>query len=116
MSKINKKWVIVGLLFIVAFAVIVTILCLMSIPQSKKEYIIKIVDVEYEEEVKLVVARYSDNGKGYTWYKKPLKSCNELEKYVFYRQEANYYVRIVVTSYAIGEDTWELKYIRGNEE
>ena len=116
-TKKEKIWLIITIIATILFLTIsITLLCLRYIPQTQKEYNIKIVTVEYKEnELELAVARYSDRGlpEGYTWYKKPLKECNELEKFVFYRQEADYYVKIVVKSYAIGEDTWELKYIRG---
>lgn len=104
MSKKTK--IIAIVLSVIVLSLVITFSCLKFIPVRTQEYYLKGVYAEYKDnKLEMVVRRYGENN--YVYYKKSISECNEFEKYILYTKSTDG-VKIKVSSYRIGADSWEL--------
>ena len=104
MSK--KVKIIAIVLSLIVLSAVITFCCLKFIPIKAEEYWLKYIYIEYENNNLTVVVR-TYNYDDVQEYKKSISECNEFEKYILYTKSTNG-VKIKVSSYRLGADSWEL--------
>lgn len=104
MSK--KVKIIAIVLSLIVLSAVITLCCLKFIPVKAEEYWLQGIYADYKDnKLEVVVRRYGENN--FVYYRKGIQECNEFEKYILYTKSTDG-VKIKVSSYRLGADTWEL--------